>query len=215
MHFGQLGVVPQSQFSAPGRKSGFRRAFGLWPCPAARTCASHWRTSLHHRHIGFELVQADPVAPPERLTAARDAFAATLAAAAAARRQALLMSIHPRYVHTVCSHEVYMRIVQQPRCNHRWCFQMSIRPSQASHIIYNHELPKRACCMDENQLHGQTPLLRAMLNVLLPPVSQVSRCRVPDRPPASCAVGGDHGRQLAFGYVHMHNHYRAASRCGA
>jgi hypothetical protein len=54
----------------------------------------------HHRHrrrISIEICRQYPGhRPPERVLAARDAFTATLAAAAAARRQALLMGNHPK-----------------------------------------------------------------------------------------------------------------------
>lgn len=50
------------------------------------------------RQITIQLEHMQTAEPPQRLVAASDAFAATLAAAAKDRRQALLMSIHPRYV---------------------------------------------------------------------------------------------------------------------
>ena len=64
------------------------------PHTLPRCCDWH---HCYRRGIRFEICRKDDYDhAAEQLCAARDAFAATLAAAATARRQALLMSIHTR-----------------------------------------------------------------------------------------------------------------------
>lgn len=67
----------------------------------------------HRRRISIKLAgQYDHDRAPGRLCAAQDAFAATLAAAATARRQALLMSLHPKCAHLfvrLCRASLYIQ----------------------------------------------------------------------------------------------------------